>query len=75
MLPPVFVSGLTVNIELAIAVMSINELLEVRLEFCMCIIGDSDWEQRRLGGAHCTMEHTDFLPKLPVSPVMLFTGA
>lgn len=39
MLPPVLVSGLTVNIELAIAVMSINELLEVRLEFCMCIIG------------------------------------
>lgn len=27
------------NIELEIAVMSINELLEVRLEFCMCIIG------------------------------------
>lgn len=38
-------------------VMSINELLEVRPEFCMCMRStDSNWMQRWLRGALCTME-------------------
>lgn len=36
---------------------------------------DSDWSQRRLGGACRAMERTDVHPELPVSPVLLFTGA
>lgn len=36
---------------------------------------DSDWKQRWLGGAQSSTERTGFLHELPVSTVMLFTGA
>lgn len=57
----------------------INKLLECRLAQCMHITGGllmltggrAGW----LVGDHRPMEHPDFLPELPVSPVTLFTRA